>query len=155
MIIAFTGHRPDKLGFWDPLHPVVTRVKASIRDFLIARWPAHILSGMALGVDQWAAQAAVDLGIPFIAALPCDEMDAKWPMPSQGRFHALLAKARQIVVVSPGPYKPFKMDKRNRWMVDNCDLLASVWDGSGGGTANCNDYAASVERFTEQLPWRD
>lgn len=153
MIISFTGHRPDKLGGWDPLHPVVDSVKKAIRDFLIANWPKHIISGMALGVDQWAAQIAVDLGIPFIAALPCDNPETPWPLPSQQRYRELVAKARQIVVVSPGPFKPWKMDRRNEWMVDNCDRLAAVHDGSLGGTYNCIAYAERVARDVHRLTW--
>lgn len=153
MIVAFTGHRPDKLGGWDPLHPVVERVKKSIRDFLARRWPTQVISGMALGVDQWAAQICVDFGIPFIAAMPCDHMEHPWPLPSQERFHALLAKARQQVIVSPGPFKPWKMQRRNEWMVDHCELLAAVHDGSGGGTYNCIEYAESVGREVERLKW--
>lgn len=153
MIVAFTGHRPDKLGGWNPEHPVVSRVKTVIRKFLVDTRPAHVISGMAQGVDQWAAQEANGLGIPFIAALPCDEMDAPWRLPAKRRFHELLALARQVVVVSPGPYKPWKMQRRNEWMVDNCDVLAAVWDGSTGGTANCVDYAHSVERDIRKLDY--
>ncbi len=28
-------------------------------------------------------------------------------------------------------------------MVNNCDMLIAVWDGSDGGTANCVKYAQS------------
>lgn len=151
MIVAFTGHRPDKLGGWDPLHPIVGRVKYVIRHALIELWPKHVISGMALGVDQWAAQEAVDLGIPFVAALPCDNPETPWPLPSQERYRALLAKAAEVVVVRPGPYHSWKMDRRNEWMVDNCDLLLAVWDGSRGGTANCVAYARQVSRPIREL----
>ncbi len=108
---------------------------------------------MALGTDQWAAEEAVALGIPFVAALPCDGMEHPWPLPSQERFRALLAKARQIVVVSPGPYKPWKLQRRNEWVVDNCGLLLSVHDGSSGGTYNCLRYAGAVGREIRPLDW--
>jgi len=146
MIVGFTGHRPDKLGAWDPLCPVVERVKTAIRQFLVETQPEHVITGMALGVDQWAAYEAIDLGIPFVAALPCDNPESPWPLTSQKRFHELLVKAQQVVVVSPGPYKPWKLQRRNEWIVQNCDLLAAVWDGSRGGTANCVGYARSIER---------
>jgi uncharacterized phage-like protein YoqJ len=155
VIVAFTGHRPDKLGGWDPLHPIVARVRKVLRDELIKNWPVHAISGMALGVDTWAAETCVELGIPFIAALPCDGMDATWPLPSQERFRALLKKAKEIHVVSPGPYKPWKMQRRNEWMVDHCTRLLAVFDGSPGGTYNCLAYAAEVKRETIYLPWQD
>jgi len=38
------------------------------------------------------------------------------------------------------------MNERNIWMVDNCDFLISVWDGTSGGTKNCVDYAISKKK---------
>ena len=155
MITAFTGHRPDKLGGWDPLHPVVGRVRKALRDELARNWPVHAICGMAQGFDTWAAETCVELGVPFIAALPCDGMDAPWSLPAQERFRALLHKAKEIHVVSPGPYKPWKMQRRNEWMVDHCTRLVACFDGSSGGTYNCLEYAASVRRETIYLSWQD
>lgn len=153
VVAGVTGHRPDKLGEWDPLHPVVERVKKALRAALIEVWPKHLVTGMALGVDQWAAQEALELGIPFIAALPCDDMERMWPLPSQQRFHVLLKQARQVVFVTDGLYKPWKMQRRNEWVVDNCGILLAVHDGSGGGTFNCIQYAESVQRDIRRLSW--
>lgn len=153
MIIAFTGHRPDKLGGWDPLHPTVARVRKALRDGLIRNWPLCAISGMAQGVDQWAAETCVELGIPFVAALPCDRPETPWPLPTQERFRALLVKAKEVVIVAPGEYKPWKMQKRNEWMVDHCSKMLAVWDGSYGGTYNALEYAAQVGREVEHLHW--
>lgn len=155
MIVSFTGHRPDKLGGWDPLHPAVTAVRKALRDALALAWPERVLSGMAVGVDQWAAETCVELGIPFVAALPCDAVDSAWPQVSRARYQALLKKATEIVVVSPGQYKPWKMQRRNEYLVDHCDLLMAVHDGSSGGTKNTLVYAEQVGRKVMKLPWRD
>jgi len=152
-VAGVTGHRPDKLGGWDPLHPVVGRVKQALRAALIETWPSYLITGMALGVDQWAAQEALELGIPFVAALPCDGMEQQWPLPSQERFRELLTKARQTVIVSPGPYKPWKMQRRNEFVVNGCEVLLAVWDGSSGGTKNCLDYAREKNRTIKYLDW--
>lgn len=140
MILAFTGHRPDKLGGYGP-----SVLQNKIRDLIslvISNSKATtVISGMALGVDQWAAEEAVKLGVPFIAAVPCEGQDSRWPQASQSHYHDLLAKAQKVVVVSPGPYAGWKMQKRNEWMVDQCDALVAVFDGSDGGTANCVAYA--------------
>lgn len=154
MIVAFTGHRPDKLGGWDPLHPVVDRVRHAIRRGLARNWPLYAISGFALGVDTWAAEICLEMGIPFVAALPCDNWGEQWPAFSRARQEKLLAKAKEIHVVSPGPYKPWKMQRRNEWMVDHCSRLLAVHDGSSGGTYNCLAYAAEVGREVEHLEWR-
>jgi uncharacterized phage-like protein YoqJ len=110
---------------------------------------------MAQGFDTWAAETCIDLGIPFVAALPCDGMEQTWPLPSQERFRVLLHKAKEIHVVSPGPYKPWKMQRRNEWMVDHCTRLVACFDGSSGGTYNCLEYAAGVRREVIYLSWQD
>lgn len=156
MIVAFTGHRPSKIGFWDPLHPDVLRVRKALRDALARNWPLYAISGMALGVDTWAAETCVEMGIPFVAALPCDDWGSQWALPSRERYQALLGKAKEIVIVSPGPYKPWKNQRRNEWMVDHCSRLFAVHDGSqSGGTYNCLVYAAEVRREVVRLEWRD
>lgn len=155
MNVGVTGHRPDKLGGWDPLHPVVDRVKRVLRLALVDAGPSALVTGMALGVDQWAAQEALELGIPFVAAVPCDGMDDAWPSLSRKRFHALLERAQEVVVVAPGPYKPWKMQKRNEWVVDHCELLLAVHDGSAGGTFNCLQYARGIGRTIRCLDWHE
>lgn len=153
-VIAYAGHRPDKLGGWNPTHPVVGQVKSAIRDSLLDLAPSMVISGMALGVDQWAAWESVALGVPFTAALPCDGMEEAWPPRSRAEFRRLLAFAARIHVVSPGPYKPWKMQRRNEWMVVNSARLVTVHDGSPGGTYNCIRYAESVSRTIHPLSWR-
>jgi uncharacterized phage-like protein YoqJ len=105
---------------------------------------------------MWAAETCVELGIPFVAALPCDGWGDQWTsITARERHRALLHKAKEIHVVSPGPYKPWKMQRRNEWMVDHCTRLLAVFDGSPGGTYNCLAYAAEVKRETIYLPWQD
>ncbi len=128
-------------------------MKAAIRGSLLDLAPEMVISGMALGVDQWAARESVGLGIPFTAALPCDEMDEVWPARSRAEFRQLLALAAHVHVVSPGPYKPWKMQRRNEWMVDHSMRLVAVHDGSAGGTYNCIRYAESVSRVVHLLNW--
>ena len=39
-----------------------------------------------------------------------------------------------------------KMQTRNEWMVNHCDKLIAVWNGSDGGTGNCVNYAKSINK---------
>lgn len=139
MLVSATGHRPDKLGGWDPCEKH-TKIKNAIRSVLQALPVSGAISGMALGVDTWFAEVCIELRIPLLAAIPCDGQESRWPKESQDHYHRLLAHAEKIVV-SPGPYAAWKMQVRNIYMVDHCDLLLAVFDGSAGGTKNCVDYA--------------
>lgn len=138
--VAITGHRPGKLGGY-VYSETQRRVRAALRARFAEIKPSMVISGMALGVDQWAAEEAVELGIPFTAAVPFEGQESRWPVESQVRWRLLMDMAAEIVIVSPGGYAVEKMQIRNRWMVDHCDKLIAVWDGSPGGAANCFGYA--------------
>lgn len=141
MIVAFTGHRPDKLGGYKVPNPTYIHVCQQIEKTLIELKPDKVISGMALGVDQWAAFIAIKLGIPFIAAVPFEGQEKAWPEASQKVFNSLLKKASEVVYVSLGGYAAYKMQVRNEWMVLECDKLIAIWDGTPGGTGNCVNFA--------------
>ncbi len=143
--VAVTGHRPDKIGGYDYYARQRVWLRQQLRTIVMDLMPMYTISGMALGVDQDYAQVSIELAIPFIAALPFVGQEKKWPKSSQDYYNWLLERADEKVVVSPGEYSAYKMQVRNEWMVDNCDVLIAVWDGSEGGTGNCVRYAQRVK----------
>ena len=150
VVIAGTGHRPLKLGGYSD--EVDDRLRALARAALLKYAPAAVISGMALGWDMALAEAAIELGIPLVAAVPFEGQERRWTQAQQQRYFAILDKAL-VHVVSPGGYAAWKMQARNEWMVARCGLLLALWDGSGGGTANCLSYANSVNCRISNL-WR-
>ena len=149
-IVAGTGHRPNKLGgYSDAVFSLLVRLATMA---LTAAKPKKVISGMALGWDMALAEAAVRLGIPFIAAIPHTNQAGKWPKKSQERYNKLLEKAERVEDISRGlPYHPSFMQARNVWMTDHCDLLLALWDGSSGGTGNCVEYAKRKKRRTKNF----
>ncbi len=146
MIVAFTGHRPEKIGGYKLPNPTYTYVYQQIESTLKQLNPDKVISGMALGVDQIAAYIAYKLKIPFIAAIPFEGQEKAWPIKSQQIYSALLRQSIEKKIVCDGGYAANKMQIRNQWMVDNCDKLIAVWDHSSGGTENCIKYAQSINR---------
>ena len=137
--VAGTGHRPQKLlGFGARANSTLRRFTCA---WLEALAPELVISGMALGWDQALATAAVELAIPFVAAVPFEGQEARWPESSQREYQALLGHAANVVVVSSGSFSARSMQARNEWMVDRCDLLLALYDGSASGTGNCIRYA--------------
>lgn len=140
MIIAGTGHRPDKLGGYsdDNFKKLVVIAEKWLKEFDATK----VISGMALGWDQALAQAAINLEIPLVAAIPFKNQDKVWQYNSKKYYKELLAKASEINNVSGmEDYKIEYMQRRNEWMVDNCDILLAMFDGTSGGTAKCVRYA--------------
>jgi uncharacterized phage-like protein YoqJ len=146
MIVSFTGHRPNKLGGFLLPNPTYIHVCQQLEKTLKELQPTEAISGMALGIDSWAANICIKLGIPFTAAIPFIGQQKAWPQTSQKTYHALLNKAAKQVIVSEGGYTAAKMQIRNQYMCDRCDVLIAVWDGSPGGTGNCVKYAQNIDK---------
>lgn len=147
MIICGTGHRPNKLnGYSEQAFSELTDLATTA---LIKLSPNKVIAGGAIGWDQALANAAYSLGIPLTLAYPFKDFHCKWPRDSVGyKFHRemelvaeLLTKPVEIIYVSEPGYAAWKMQVRNKWMVDHSDSVLALWDGSSGGTANCVAYA--------------
>lgn len=159
MILAATGHRPDKLGGygWSPVSRYVVRRMAQEMRRL---QPDEAISGMALGVDQWFAWLCVKMGIPFTAAVPFEGQELRWrSAQARENYHRLLGHAKQVKIVThltpelrrSRDLVSKAMKARNNWMVARCDRLLAVWDGSAGGTGNCVREAYRVGREITQI----
>ena len=149
MHVAFTGHRPHKLGGYDndtnQCGYVLSEIHREIRQLQNIE-PVTIISGMALGVDTWAAEYAIHEGIPFKAYIPFAGQEGKWPPASQTRYHEILKSAIETKVICSGGYSAWKMQERNKAMVNDCSVLIAVWDGTTGGTGNCVKFAEDINR---------
>ena len=142
MWITVTGHRPDKLGGYNNTdgHKAIRR---HMRDFLEQAPDGElvIVSGGALGIDQFWMEVGLHLDLPVVAALPFEGYDSKWPAFSRKKYKKLLDQCWQVQYVCDSGYHPAKLQTRNEWMVDNSDVICAYWNGSEGGTANCVSYA--------------
>ncbi len=154
MIVAVTGHRPDKLGGYKTPNHVYNAVMAGMDKALDELKPSCVITGMALGVDQWMAELCLMKGIPYVAAIPFDGQDSVWFPESKAKFAYLVKHAQAAYVISPGPYEAKKMHIRNRWMVDSAQAIIAVWNGSPGGTAACVGYAQACAKYIHwvQIP---
>lgn len=136
MILGVAGHRPQKINTTHlKLRTFAQTVMAELR-------PAKVITGMAVGWDQACAEAAHDLGIPFIAAVPFEGQESRWPGPAQATYWWLLGQAAEVVHVSTPGYSVEKMYKRNRWVIGKSDKLAALYDGlNDSGTAHAVQFA--------------
>lgn len=144
LILSGTGHRMNKLGGYTIKS--VDRLYLYAKNILVAYQPVKLISGMALGWDQALVEAALDLDIPYVAAVPFLGQEYRWPDGAQERYRHLMRLAADVVVVSMGSYSAEKMQVRNEWMVDNSQGVLALWNGTPGGTANCVRYAKKVSK---------
>ena len=139
---CFTGHRPEKLGCDEA--EAVRLLDAAIADAYAAGYRTFI-SGMARGVDIWAAELVLKErrthpDIRLICALPHPDFETRWRAEWQRRYRNVLAAADQVKTISPS-FSMSAYQKRNEWMVDHSTRVIAVYDGEPGGTANTIGYA--------------
>jgi uncharacterized phage-like protein YoqJ len=128
--------------------------------------PEHdfLFTGMALGVDQWAAEVALEMGVKVIAVIPCKDQECVWPQSAQLQYTNILSKCYKTILVDPRPYAKElnQMQKRNLVLIDACDVLVAVWSGSrysynnvgqstGSGTYNCVEAATEKGKPIYQI----
>ena len=149
VVVAGTGHRPDKLFGTYSERKYLQLVKFA--RIVIARYPDNyeFMSGCGLGWDQALADAALDLGHVLHLAIPFDGFDARWPIASRRHFDYTKERATTThVVCSPNAVDvigvPAALDQRNRYMVGCSLFMLALYDGvSVGGTFNCIRHAES------------
>jgi uncharacterized phage-like protein YoqJ len=131
--VAVTGHRvvpsADMGWYQSELRRVFERLS-----------PSAVLSGMALGVDQEAADIALDMGLPLVAVVPFPGQGSEWDELDKKRYQALLARADRIVAVSDEPPVDrrgavAKLLRRNEVLVEMAGTVVACWSGKkSGGT---------------------
>ena len=147
---AFTGHRPQNLPFgFNEEDECCINLKKTLREQIINPIEnedvTHFISGMAIGVDMYAAEIVLDLkarypNITLESAIPCETQAVKWSMAQRERYYDIAARCDKETMLQ-SRYSPDCMDKRNRYMVDHADVLIAVWDGSPSGTGKTVNYA--------------
>lgn len=155
MIYAGTGHRPETLCLDETQEAYGSTLRTQLvvfaRSVLEELKPTSVISGMALGWDQALATAAIDLGIPFTAAIPFRDQHACWPHEAQKRYCWILAHAQKTHTIRD-TYTNYAYQERNVWMVKNCDHLLALYNGvSRGGTYNCVKYAKHIKKPISNL----
>ncbi|MEA2715839.1 MAG: ribonuclease [Actinomycetota bacterium] len=141
-LVAVTGHRPPELGGYDVDNPVAAGVRDKLAEVLAAKRQLHpdlvVVTGLGLGAEQLAAEAAEAAGVPFVAVLPYPDPDDVWPADAKRRFRLLLDRAVSTVVVQAK--KPATkqlagaaLRRRDGWIASHASEAVVVWDGDDPG----------------------
>jgi len=139
---CFTGHRPEKLtaSERDIKRALEKEIRQAIADDMTV-----FISGMARGVDIWAAEIVLELrkaGMPLrlICASPYEGFEKSWSAEWQQRYNTILAEADLVRFICKG-YSRACFQIRNEWMVDHSNRVIAVYNGEKGGTNNTIEYA--------------
>ncbi|HAO12144.1 MAG TPA: DUF1273 domain-containing protein [Planktothrix sp. UBA8407] len=121
-------------------HRCIIRAKSEpginqLTDLAIQRGFNCFLSGMAIGVDNHAANIWSQRGLTWKAIYPCPEHDSVRGHSGYREYKEnLLSTASEVKVLYP-EYSNGVHQARDQYLVDNSSLCLAVWDGrKTGGT---------------------
>ena len=150
---CFTGHRPERLGM--PESEVISSLNKEIRAAVADGFQTFI-SGMARGVDLWAAESVLALrdegaAVRLICASPYRGFESRWSWEWQERYCRVMERADLVRFICPG-YSGDCFQRRNQWMVDHSARVIAVYNGQPSGTRNTIEYARRCEVPVVLLP---
>ena len=159
-VCAFTGHRPQSLPFgFNEADDRCMRLKQILRQEMIKlieeEGVTHFISGMAIGVDMYAAEIVLGLkasypNITLESAIPCESQPAKWNEDLRDRYFDIAARCDKETLIQK-QYTSDCMHKRNRYMVDQADFIIAVWDGRPSGTGKTVQYAQNQGKIVKVI----
>ena len=140
--VCFTGHRPEKLTIPEKEIKLFLeeQIQKAIKDGYIT-----FLSGMARGVDIWAAESVLKIKeegnpIHLICCIPYEKFEIRWSEEWQQKYAEIIRKA-DIITYTSHHYYNGCLQVRNQFMVDRAARLIAVYNGEPGGTRNTIEYA--------------
>jgi ribonuclease HI len=137
-LVAVVGHKPPALGGYGP-NPVADGVRAKLAEILAAKREVApdlvVLTGLGLGAEQLAAEAAAAAGVPYVAVFPYPDPGSQWPPASQKALEELAGGAHSTVVLSAKApatkaLAGAALRRRDAWLARHAHEALAVWDGA-------------------------
>lgn len=146
---AFTGHRPAKLPWGsDEKDPRAVELKKKLKDYIRLlvdqKGVRRFVSGMAPGIDMYAAEAVIELkkekeGLILECAVPDEDFTGALSPAERIRYCRIISGCDSVLFVCEPP-RPDSDLERDRYLADTARYLIAVYSGIEGGTAytiNC------------------
>ena len=141
-VCSFTGYRPEKMSFEKESDSRCIKLKFDLYseiEKLIKKGYTEFISGMARGVDVWAAEIVLhfsrdsDRELHLYAAVPFPEQNEQWYRWEKERYDEVLRLCSGVFVIE-NKYTSDCMQKRNDFLMKYADSSMSVYDGKSGGS---------------------
>lgn len=134
---AFTGHRTLGKDFdFNLLDRVVLNlIKNGVETFYC---------GMATGFDTAAAESVINYkknyNVKLVACIPCENQTDTFSKSAKERYERILRNCDSQIIFADN-YFTGCMQQRDRYLVDNCDVLLCYLRRNSGGTFYTVNYA--------------
>ena len=139
---AFTGHRVLDSRFDVNLldRVILNLIKSGARNFFC---------GMATGFDMLAAEIVLkykeSYPVRLCACIPCEDQSKFYSTKDKERYKNILCASDEKIVFST-QYVNGCMQERDRFLVDNCDVLLCYLRKKYGGTYYTVNYAKTQDK---------
>jgi uncharacterized phage-like protein YoqJ len=147
--VMASGHRtlPSGTAPW-----VQEQIDAVVAQLSSKYGMRRAMSGMALGVDQMFALAALRRGIRVDAYIPGRDQSIRWSDEQRSEYANLIARAATVQsATDASPYATYisRLHLRNEQMIRDCDLAVLILDDrQSGGTYSVKMKLAAAGKPT-------
>lgn len=149
-LLAFTGLKPHKMPFgFDEDSPACISLKEMIKKSLIELIEnenvTRFISSVSMGIEMICAEIVLELKreYPYLeleAAVTHKEQSLLWPDKYRERYDAILEQCVYINL-SSDEYMEGLIEKRNKYMINKCDLILAIWNEKSGVIGDFMSYA--------------
>jgi ribA/ribD-fused uncharacterized protein len=139
--IAATGHRPQFLPA-DSHAWIRAELRRVVAKLIAGHGAQTAISGGAMGVDLWWADAAHDAGAAVWLYQPFPQQPDRWTPDWRQHHHRVREMASRTATLGPQPSTAL-LYGRNEWMIRDCDAVVAVADPehTRGGTYHALRHA--------------
>ena len=144
---AFTGHRilDSRLDVNLLDRVILNLIKSGTRNFYC---------GMATGFDMLAAEIVLrykeSYNLNLCACIPCEAQSKYYSVKDKRRYEKILCASDEKIVFS-SEYVEGCMQERDRFLVDNCDVIVCYLRKKYGGTYYTVNYAKTQDKKIIEL----
>ena len=154
-VVCFTGNRPTSLPWrYNEECELFKDFRCKLKTLLeklISCGYNKFISGVAMGFDIIAAEVALQLKemgakIELECAVPCLNQTRGWKDDYVSRYHYILDNADKVTFTSSYAYFDGCYAIRNKYMVDNADLVVGLQLKKSSGTESTLNYARTSKK---------
>lgn len=152
---CFTGPRPASLPFgMDENSAACLKLKQIVKEQAVnlikAFGVTHFISGVDLGVGQYAAEIVLDLkkdypGITLECVSYCENQAVNWSVAQRERYFSIIAQCDKETLIQHNYTKDCRR-KRREYMITQSQYILAVWNGRPGNARNFLSLARKIGR---------